>query len=129
MNEVLKEVIDTVLGDGRSIGYYISGFLFSFLGILVSLYYSSTKRDKYSSSTPYHFSWTFLLWDNTKRIVVSLIIMYLLFRTIEIKEVWLMVGVGIVVTVLFDQLIEYIMNKSEAVCKLLGMNRKKFTKP
>jgi hypothetical protein len=75
----MQEFKQYVLGD-YSIPFYLAAGFFCGLTILVSLYLHSTKRDISSPNTPVKFSWSFLLWDNTKRIAVGLIVMFLFFR-------------------------------------------------
>jgi hypothetical protein len=125
MNSAIKEALEIIMG-GKSGGYYIAGFFFSMLGILISLYHSSKKRDPLSPNTPERFSWLFLIWDNCKRGGVTLIVMFILFRGFNLSEFWLMISVGVVVALLLDKVIEAIMARSEIICKLLGMNRDKF---
>lgn len=121
----MKEAIEIILGN-KSIGYYLAGLFFTCLGILISLYHSSKRRDPHSTSTPYNFSWRFLIWDNTKRIVVSLIVVFLIFRGFELPNVFSQVAVGIVITIALDKVVEWLMEKSDLICDLLGMDRKKF---
>jgi hypothetical protein len=40
----------------------------------------SRTRDKESANTPQKFSWSFLIWDNFKRIVAGQLLMFLVFR-------------------------------------------------
>ncbi len=62
-----QEFLSNLLGD-ISIGMYAAGIVISFIGILASLLYSVSKRDKNSQRTPYQFSWNVLLTDNAMRI-------------------------------------------------------------
>lgn len=128
----MNEAYHILTGD-KSIGYYIACLLFSLGGIIISLYASSRKRDPLSKNTPYHFSLKFLFWDSTKRIIPTLIVMYFLFRLLPMGkgkisdgDLLLMIGVGVGVTIAFDQLIALFMQTSEMVCNVLSMNRKKF---
>ncbi len=124
-NSSLREATEIIFGT-KTGGYYLAGFVFSFAGILISLYYSSTKRDKASTNTPDKFSWSFLFWDNTKRVVVTLLTMFILFRVFDLSNILAMIGVGVVVTLFFDQVLEFIMSSSEIIKGLMKMNREKF---
>lgn len=125
MDQAFKEALVIITGD-KSGGYYIAGFFFSLLGIVISLWFSSRKRDKESPNTPYKFSWMFLLWDNFKRGLVTLIVMFILFRCFDLSAVLAMIGVGVLVALSLDQLVAFIISQSEKVSKILGMNRENF---
>jgi len=125
MNNSIIEAVNIILG-GKSGGYYFAGFFFSGLAILLSLYHSSKKRNPLSPNTPENFSWMFLLWDNTKRVVATLIVIFILFRIFDLSEPLLMIGVGFLSALFLDKVIEALMNKSELISKLLGMNRDNF---
>ncbi len=125
MNNSIIEAVNIILG-GKSGGYYLAGFFFSGLAILLSLYHSSKKRDPKSTNTPENFSWVFLLWDNTKRVTATLIVMFILFRVFNLSEPLLMIGVGFISALFLDKVIEALMAKSETISKLLGMDRDKF---
>ena len=122
---MIKEAFDIVLG-GKSGGYYLAGFIFSAMAILLSLYHSSKKRDPSSASTPERFSWWFLIWDNCKRAVVTLIVEFILFRVFNLTEPLAMIGVGFFAALGLDKAIEFLMQKSQEAGKLLGMNRDNF---
>lgn len=125
MKQQFYAALQTIFGD-KPDGYYIAGLFFSILGILISLYWSSRKRDPLSSSTPVRFSWTFLIWDNGKRIVTTLIVMFILFRVFNFTDPLQMIAVGITATLFLDQILEWLMNKAEWLCKLLKADRNNF---
>ena len=108
----LTEAINIIMG-GKSGGYYLAGFFFSFLAILLSLYQSSRKRDKNSTKTPYNFSWLFLLWDNFKRMITSMIAMFILFRLFDLTNVFAMIGVGFFLALGLDKTIQFLMDKTD----------------
>ena len=117
-----------IISGGKSLGYYIAGFFFAGLAILLSLYHSSKNRDKNSINTPYNFSWRFLIWDNLKRVSATIIVMFILFRMFNLQEPYLMIGVGFIVSFFLDQMIELLMKSSDAICNLLSSDRSKFVK-
>ena len=125
MEQTIKDTLQIIFG-GKPASYYLAGLFFSILAILLSLYHSSKKRDPLSPSTPFRFSWWFLIWDNCKRAGATLIVMFILFRALDLSEVWGMIGVGFAVSLFLDKLIEWLMKRSEIICKLLGMDRDNF---
>jgi hypothetical protein len=124
---IFKSIHDTftIIGGGKQLSYYLAGFFFAALGILLSLYQSSRSRDKLSPSTPLKFSWLFLIWDNLRRAVVTLVVMFILFRVLDLSYVPLMIGVGIVVSVALDRIIVLLMGWSDNIFDLLASARKK----
>ena len=112
--EQLQEALEIILG-GKNGSYYIAGFFFSFLAILISLWQHSKTRDKASLNTPLKFSWTFLLWDNFKRICVTIIVMFILFRMFDLSNVYAMIGVGFFVAFGLDKAIQFLMEKTDFI--------------
>lgn len=109
-----------------SIAYYLAAEFFALLALILSLYLNSKKRDVTSSSTPVEFSWLFLIWDNTKRIVVGQITLFLVFRFMtellgRQLNMWIAVGVGFFLSFGLDKAIQMIKEKSS----LFDMNREK----
>lgn len=121
----MEEFKQLVLGPA-SVAYYMAAEFFAILALILSLYLDSRKRDVNSSSTPMKFSWLFLLWDNTKRIVVGQITLFILFRfATELigrqLNMWIAVGAGFLLSFGLDKIIQWIKNKSS----ILDMNREK----
>lgn len=121
----MQEFKQLILGNA-SVAYYLAAEFFAVLALILSLYMSSKKRDVASSSTPVQFSWLFLIWDNTKRIVVGQITLFLIFRFMtellgRQLNMWIAVGVGFFLSFGLDKAIQMIKEKSS----LLDMNREK----
>lgn len=122
----MQEFKSLILGT-PTVWYYLAALAFSFLGILLSLLLQSRDRDKDSPATPVHYSFRFLLWDNTKRILAGLIIMFAFFRfTDEIVHhpltMWLAFLLGVALGFGFDiLLLQWLKNKK----KFMQMNREK----
>lgn len=121
----MEEFKQLILGN-VSVAYYLAAEFFALLALILSLYMSSKKRDVASSSTPVQFSWLFLIWDNTKRIVVGQITLFLIFRFItELLQrqlnMWIAVGVGFFLSFGLDKAIQMIKERSS----LFDMNREK----
>lgn len=125
--EILKNTFNTLL-EGKEIEYYISGFIITAIGVLFALYVKSKKRDPESPNTPTKFSWRFLIWDNTKKVVVILLLIFLLFRAFDLTDTWKQISVGMIVPWFFDQILFFLEERSSIICELLGMDRKKYMK-
>jgi hypothetical protein len=122
----MNEFKELLLGK-LSVAYYAAAFVFAFLAILISLYMHSRSRNVLSPSTPIKFTWRFLLWDNTKRIFIGLVVMFLIFRlTVEIinkpLSMGVAVGVGFALGFGLDQVLLGLKNKFD----ILQMDRTKF---
>lgn len=111
MSQIIKETVEIILGS-KAASYYLAGFFFSLLAIVLSLRVHSLSRDKESPNTPKEFSWKFLLWDNGKRIVSGLIIMFILFRATDLSNIWGMLSVGFGIGFGQDKMIQIIMERS-----------------
>lgn len=121
----MQEFKQLILGN-VSVAYYLAAEFFALLALILSLYLNSKKRDVASSSTPVEFSWLFLIWDNTKRIVVGQITLFLIFRFVtellgRELNMWIAVGVGFFLSFGLDKAIQVIKERSS----LFDMNREK----
>lgn len=119
----------TIITGNKGGGYYLAGFFFSFLAILLSIYMYSKKRDPNSVNTPEKYSWLFLLWDNGKRAGAGLIVMFIIFRMFDCSNVAVMIGVGFFVSFGVDKAIQWLMERTDFM-NFLKTNRENFpTKP
>lgn len=121
----MEEFKQLVLGPA-SVAYYAAAEFFAILAIILSLYMHSRKRDVNSSTTPVKFSWPFLIWDNTKRIVVGQITLFIIFRFVteligRQLNMWIAVGAGFLLSFGLDKVIQLIKDKSS----IFDMNREK----
>lgn len=121
----INEAIQIIAG-GKTLGYYLAGFAFAGLAIIISLYHGVSKRDAASPHTPVEFSWKFFIWDNTKRVVTTLIVMFLLFRIFDLSNPTLMIGVGFCVSFALDKIILSMMAWSDKVFSFFSTDRSKF---
>lgn len=111
----MQEFKQYILGE-LSVPYYLAAFFFCTLTIIVSLWSHSRKRDPQSSRTPEKFKWSFLIWDNLQRVVITLILMFLFFRfsprifngplSMEMAA-----GIGIVLSLGLDKAIQFLQTK------------------
>lgn len=121
----MQEFKYLILGD-LSPSYYLAALFFSFLAILLSMWTGSASRNVYSSNTPVNYSFSFLIWDNTKRIVTGLIAMFLIYRFTSSLigrglSMEVAVGVGFFISMGLDQLIGWLKQRFD----FLRMNRRK----
>lgn len=121
----MQEFKQLILGN-VSVAYYAAAEFFALLALILSLYLNSRKRDVNSPATPAHFSWVFLIWDNSKRIVVGQIALFIIFRfATELLgrklNMWVAVGIGFFLSFGLDKVIQAIKNKSS----IFDMNREK----
>lgn len=121
--QTLNEAIQIITG-GKSGGYYLAGFIFSLAAIFLSVYHHSLKRNKNSNATPYRFSWQFFIFDNLKRALAGLIVMFFLFRLFDLSDVKYMIGVGFVVAFSLDKIIQWLIKKT-SLTDFLKIDREK----
>jgi len=55
-------------------------FVWAYLAAFTSILFKTTKRDPLSPCSPVHFSWAYLWSDNTKRIIGSIILIFIAIR-------------------------------------------------
>jgi hypothetical protein len=79
MEDFINEFKLNMLGP-LSLASYASGFLFAAIGAIILLRIKALKRDKLSDSTPYKFSWWFMIRDNIQKLLNGLLLTYVVFR-------------------------------------------------
>lgn len=115
-----------------SIGDYIAALVFCTIGILIITWFKFSNRDKDSSKTPVNFHLGFFVLDNGLRWLISLLVMFVLFRLCDSLlasgklSMELAFGLGIILGGSLELVIQGLIDKSEWVCKVLGINRDKF---
>jgi len=102
---------------------FFASFLFALIGVAISLLIHSTKRDIRSVSTPFSFSWKFLILDNIKRIITGILVIYVAIRFYpdwfgKPMTDFLALGVGLAI----DKVIEFIKDRTSLP---LSVNRDK----
>lgn len=108
-----KEILDHILGPGDP-SYFIAAVFYAAVGIVVSLLFSSTKRDQSKPETPNTFSWYYLLWDNAKRIVLSVLLVLITLRfSREFIGADLTMFTALLVGLGWDRLSSYIKDKTD----------------
>ena len=108
----MKQFLQLVIGTDDIISF--GGLVFfAGLGVLLGLLLGSTKRDIGSENTPFEFSWKFLWSDNVKRIVASIILIFVALRFtpelfgVHITNFWAFaIGLG------SDQLAGFVKSKT-----------------
>lgn len=79
----MKEFISLLIGN-ISGPMFAALFLFSMVGVTINLLLHATTRDQNSLNTPVNFSLKFLLWDNWKRILLSILLIWVTIRFMSI---------------------------------------------
>lgn len=118
---MIKEILGTETWQAFTILLF-----FAFVGVAISLLIHANNRDPQSASTPYQFSFKFLLLDNWKRIALNLLLIYVTIRFftditgLQLKSFYaLAIGIG------YDQLAKVVKDKTNILC----VNREAITKP
>lgn len=112
-----KEFVDLLLGP-VSVAQYLAAEVFALIALVIGLWLHSRKRDPKSPNTPEQFSWEFLLWDNTKRIFIGQLLLFLFFRfTTELMgknlNMYMAVAFGFFVSFGLDRAIVWLQKKTD----------------
>lgn len=124
MDNVITETLNIILGD-KPVSYYFAGFFFSLIAITLAVYLHSRNRDISSTNTPKKFSITFLIWDNFKRAVTGMMVMFLIFRVFDCSNIGVMIGVGFFISFGVDKAIVWLM-ENFSFMKFLKTDRNAF---
>lgn len=106
---MIEDFLKNIFGQG-SAAEIAATLFYAYIGALVSLLYQSVKRDPLSHRTPYHFSISFLWSDNAKRILRSIILIFISVRFS--KELF-----GVSITLYFSFLIGLSVDKLSEILK------------
>ncbi len=107
-----QELLELLIGPG-STARLVGALIYAFLGAFLMLLLSTTKRDVNSNRTPEQFSWRFLFSDNTKRIISTIILIFLFIRfSRELLGADITMYVAVLIGLGSDKLAEFIKNKS-----------------
>ncbi|OJV30441.1 MAG: hypothetical protein BGO32_08590 [Bacteroidetes bacterium 37-13] len=125
--EFLKDIIGA---DG--VQHFFSLMLFALIGATINLLNNVSKRDKASTATPVKFSFWFMVADNWKRCVSSLLLVYLFVRFMPLllpSQFYDAINgdieflLAIIIGFSFDKLSEFLKDKA----KILSVNREEIT--
>lgn len=111
----MNEFKELILGD-VSIATYAAAFFFSFIVIFLNVIIVSLNKYKKAEGTPEKWSFSFAMIDNAKRMIATMMMMFLFYRfasTIIAKELsmeWA-VGVGIGITFGLDKMMGWLKSK------------------
>lgn len=101
----INEVIAELLGSYKA-SFYITYFIFVLFGVLISLRIHAYSRDKSSPTTPFVFSWKFLLQDNLIRVISSMAVVFVAIRLgADLFDVIPTYGSAIAMGLGFDQVL------------------------
>jgi len=113
----MKEFISLLIGN-ISVPMFAALFIFAMIGTAINLLLHVNSRDQNSPNTPVAFSFKFMLWDNWKRIVSSLLLIFVVIRfmgvffEIDVKnQEFYLVG-ALLVGFVFDKLSEVLKQKT-----------------
>lgn len=88
-----SEIMGTLTGD-----QFFASLLFAIIGLVISLLLQANSRDIRSENTPVHFSYTFLIRDNFRRILLSFLLIIVtirFFQELTGKELTMFWALGI----------------------------------
>jgi len=75
----MKEFVELLIGK-VSVIMFAALYFFALLGVVINILYHANTRDQNSPGTPVKFSVKFLLWDNWKRLILVLLLIYVSIR-------------------------------------------------
>ena len=112
MTNVLPDILKNIFGAG-SAAQIISTLFWAYLTAFTNLLYQANKRDPLSARTPYHFSLNFLWCDNAKRILRSVILIFIFIRfSKELLGVEITMYGAVIIGFSTDKLSQYIKQKA-----------------
>lgn len=124
------ELLHNIIGD-VSVQWFISMMLFALVGATINLLLNVSERDKNSDNTPYHFSLKFMLLDNWKRMLSTLLLIFVFVRFMPlvlpsdilstIKDEDALLFMALIIGYSFDKLSEILKDK----LNILTVNRSK----
>lgn len=130
----MSEFFQLILGV-TSIAMYAALLFFACIGILINLLFHATTRDQNSTNTPEKFSLKFLLWDNWKRIVLSILVILMLIRFVSfffdfdvVNNNELYLFLSLLIGVSFDKAAEILKNRSSFL-KVRNDEPNKYSQP
>lgn len=101
-----QSFLENLLGPGDP-GMFMAAVVYALVGIVISLLHDSARRDQNNLSTPDNFSWGFLILDNLKRILLSLLLVLVTLRfSREILGADLTMYLALLIGIGFDKLAE-----------------------
>lgn len=120
-----KTFLENLFGPGDP-GMFLAALVYAMVGVTISLLYDSSKRDQNKVSTPNDFSWGYLLIDNIKRIVLSVLLVVVSLRfSRELLGADLTMYLALLIGIGFDRLGLLLKNKGV----LPGNPEDRFTEP
>lgn len=101
--------------------FYIAQWFFAIVGLAISILLHARTRDKQSDNTPDQFSFRFLILDNYKRIILSVLLIFIFIRFPDmlltnfpaletLSEIRL--GSALLIGLMLDKLAEWLKTKN-----------------
>jgi hypothetical protein len=104
-----------ILG-GLPFAMFAAALFFSLLGVTINLLMDATTRKPESEDTPVRFSFWFLMRDNWKRIMLSILLIVVTIRFCEeLTGLHLNMFVSLLIGFVFDKLSEFLKDKSNVL--------------
>ena len=75
----MEDFINSVLG-GYSVGMWFAYLFFAVIGAAAFSWMEVSSRNKNSVKTPVRFHWKFFIFDNIRRYIATVILIYVQFR-------------------------------------------------
>jgi hypothetical protein len=101
-----------ILG-GMDPGLFMASLLFAMVGVLITLLIGSTMREPDSKFSPKKFSFTYMLYDNAKRILLNLLLILISLRFMTEITGWdLSVWKGFIIGISYDSLLMIVKQKT-----------------
>jgi ABC-type methionine transport system permease subunit len=113
----MKQFLAMLLGDQQPLPF-ASLVFYALVGAFVSILLQANHRDPRSIRSPVHFSWSFLLSDNVKRIVTGLILIVLALRFtkqifgLDINDFW-----ALAIGLANDKIAQFLKDKTNILGK------------
>lgn len=108
----MKEFISKILGDIPAIDFMVLWF-FALVGVAIRLLIDVQGRDKLSFRTPYRFSWNWLWLDNARRILATVLLIFVSLRFCEeVFGVAISPWIAVLIGLISDRLAGYLKDKN-----------------
>lgn len=108
----MKEFLQLVIGT-TDVPMYAAEWFFAAVGVAISLLLEVRKRDVNSVRTPEHFSFSFLWSDNFRRIMVSVLLIFVALRfSNDLLGVQISLFASLMIGLGFDKLAELAKKKN-----------------
>ena len=110
------ETLQSFILGGLPIPMLLAALFFALLGVTLNLLIDTSTRKPETTDTPVHFSLRFLLCDNWKRILLSVLLILVTIRFCEeLTGLHLNMFVSLLIGFGFDKLSKFLKGKSDVL--------------